>query len=474
MAEEFPFEISPMYEGERVRKGDMYVELGGSTKDGFELVQVVDDPNEVEDGKVTIIGPDILDMKEGEAYPYGMIYKVAGEKLEKDLEAVLERRHHEFQPYMQGYMHLNQRYDIWVRISKDMIKNGLKSFEQIAKATMMLYKNELPFIEKMEAIYITDEEKVKEELAKAMEIYRARDERARAMHDEDADVFYGCTLCQAFAPTSVCVVTPDRTSLCGAMTWFDCRAAAKVDPEGPNFPIEKGECLDELKGEYTGVNEKAVELSGGEYDRIMLYTFMEYPHTSCGCFEVIGFYMPEVQAIGWVDRNFPAATPNGLPFSSMAGQAGGGKQTLGFLGIGVQYFFSPKFLQGEGGWTTTAWMPKALKDRVLEAIPEDMRDKIATEEDVTDITQLMEFMKKVNHPMVAKWAAEEEEEVEEAAEAAAPEAAAMPQMPMMQPGMMPQMQLPAFAPSGGAAGGIKLVLKNANIKVEKIILKKKE
>ena len=68
----------------------------------------------------------------------------------------------------------------------------------------------------------------------------------------------------------------------------------------------------------------------------------------------------------------------------------------------------------------------------------------------------------------------EEEEVEEAAEAAAPEAAAIPQMPMMQPGMMPQMQLPAFAPSGGAAGGIKLVLKNANIKVEKIILKKKE
>jgi acetyl-CoA decarbonylase/synthase complex subunit beta len=99
-----------------------------------------------------------------------------------------------------------------------------------------------------------------------------------------------------------------------------------------------------------------------------------------------------------------------------------------------------------------------------------MRDKIATDEDVTDVTQLAEFMKKVNHPMVAKWAAEEEVE-EEVAEAAAPEAAAIP---MMQPGMMPQMQLPAFAPPGGAAGGIKLVLKNANINVEKIILKKKE
>ena len=65
------------------------------------------------------------------------------------------------------------------------------------------------------------------------------------IHDEDVDLFYGCSLCQSFAPTSVCVITPDRIALCGAINWFDGRAAAKVDPEGPQFAIEKGECLDE-------------------------------------------------------------------------------------------------------------------------------------------------------------------------------------------------------------------------------------
>jgi len=36
--EEFPFDVSPMYEGERIRKGDMFVELGGPKQPGFEIV----------------------------------------------------------------------------------------------------------------------------------------------------------------------------------------------------------------------------------------------------------------------------------------------------------------------------------------------------------------------------------------------------------------------------------------------------
>jgi len=277
---EFPFEISPMFEGERIRKDDLYIELAGPKAHGFELVRAVS-MDEIEDEKFTLIGKDISEMEEGSRSDYAMIYKIAGELVESDLEAIVERRNHDFQNYIQGYMHLNQRYDIWVRISKDAIKKGLNSFEQIAKATMMLFKNELPFIEKIEAVYITDSEEVQKQLNETMTIYEARDQRTRDLHDEDVDVFYGCTLCQSFAPTNVCVISPDRVSLCGAINWFDGRAAAKVDPEGPQFAIEKGECIDKIGGEYTGVNEKAVKLSGGEYDRIKLHSFFEYPHTSC-------------------------------------------------------------------------------------------------------------------------------------------------------------------------------------------------
>ena len=468
MADEFPFEISPMFEGERVRKDDMYVELAGPKSKGFELVNAVG-IDEIEDGKFTLIGPDVSEMEEGGRYPLAMIYRIAGELVEPDLEAIVERRNHDFQNYIQGVMHLNQRYDVWLRINKDSIAKGLNSFEHIAKATMMLFRNELPFIEKIEATYITDIEKVEEELAKAMERYASRDERTRNLHDEDVDTFYGCSLCQSFAPTSVCVITPDRIALCGAINWFDGRAAAKVDPEGPQFPIEKGELLDEIGGEYSGVNEVAQKLSGGEYNRIKIHSFFEFPHTSCGCFEVVGFYMPEVDGIGWVDRDYTGMAPNGLAFSTMAGQTGGGKQVIGFLGVGVNYFRSPKFIQADGGWNRVVWMPKILKDKVLADIPADIVDKVATEEDAQDLDTLKEFLKEKDHPVVKNWGADEDEEVDEDEESTGT-STAMPAFGMPDPAML--LNIPPM--TGGGSGGIKITLKNAKVSIDKVILSSKK
>ncbi|TGC07479.1 CO dehydrogenase/CO-methylating acetyl-CoA synthase complex subunit beta [Methanolobus halotolerans] len=468
MADEFPFEISPMFEGERIRKDGMYAELAGPKSKGFELVRAAD-MDEVEDGKFTLIGPDISDMEEGSRHPLAMIYKIAGELVEADLESIVERRNHEFQNYIQGFMHLNQRDDVWMRVSKDAVAKGMTSFEAVAKAIMMLFKNELPFIEKVEAIYITDMDEIEKEIENAKAVYKSRDERTRDLHDEDVDTFYGCTLCASFAPTNVCVVTPDRISLCGAINWFDGRAAAKVDPEGPQFAIPKGDVIDAESGEYTGVNEAAKRLSSGEYDRIKLHSFFEYPHTSCGCFEVVGFYIPEVDGIGWVDRDFAGTAPNGLQFSTMAGQTGGGKQVVGFLGVGVNYFRSPKFIQSDGGWDRVVWMPKMLKDKIADSMPEDIREKIATEEDASDVDSLRNFLKGKNHPIIEKWEEEEAEE-EEAPEAAAPqEGYATPQM-QMPANFMPPM--PAMG--GGGSGGVKIILKNAKVSIDKVIIKKQD
>lgn len=399
MAEEIELDMSPMYEGERIRKGDIWVEMGGPKAKAFEL-SVAGTMDEVQDGKVTVVGPDITEIPEGSTIPFGMIFKVAGELIEKDLESIIERRNHALLSYVHGLMHLNQRDAIWMRAGLDLKKAGVTSFEQIFKNVMNLYKAEMPFIEKMEVTILTDPAAVQKGLDQAHAAYQARDERAKGLHDEEVDVFYGCTLCQAFAPTSACCVTPDRPSLCGAITWFDGRAAAKVDPEGPQFPIPKTGVIDEIAGEYESVNDMAASRSGGEYSRMALYTFFDAPHTSCGCFETIGFYMPEVDGIGIVDRDFKNPTPNGLPFSTMAGQAGGGKQVVGFLGMGILYYFSPKFLQADGGWRRIVWMPKQLKDRVKDGIDPEMFAKIATEDDAPDLAALKKFLLKVDHPVV--------------------------------------------------------------------------
>ncbi len=479
--EGFPFDLNPMYEGERVRKGNMYAELGGHDKPGFELVLFEPDSEKVKDGEVTLIGPDIGEMEEGSNYAYAMIYTVCGEQIEKDLEAVIERRNHEYQSYIQGYMHLNQRSEVWVRISKDAVKKGLKSLKQIGQATIKLFKAELPFIEKMEATFITDEAEVEKRLDEANKIYETRDMRTRGLHDEDVDEFYQCTLCQSFAPTNVCVVAPDRIALCGAMSWFDSRAAARVDPEGPNAPIPKGECIDAVGGEYSGVNEAAVRLSGGEYDSIKLHSFLEKPHTSCGCFEVAGFYIPELDGIGWVHRGSKVAdTPIGLPFSTIAGSVGGGKQVKGFLGIGIQYFYSSKFIQADGGWRRVVWMASDLKERVADAIPDDMKDKIATEKDVKDIESLREFLMKVDHPVVNGVVREVDgvqvtEGLAVTAEAAAvPTVAEKPAVPI-KAGVPMGVEVPVTSMlTAGGGSPLVITLKDADIRIGKIIVKRKE
>ena len=75
-------------------------------------------------------------------------------------------------------------------------------------------------------------------------IYAERDARMNALTDASVDEFYTCLLCQSFAPSHVCVVTPERLGLCGAVSWLDAKATKELDPLGPNQPIVKGEALE--------------------------------------------------------------------------------------------------------------------------------------------------------------------------------------------------------------------------------------
>ena len=462
MFEDIPVDVSPMYEGERIRSANMFVELAGPKSVGAELIQVADD---IEDGKVEVVGPELSDMKEGETYPFGIFVQIQGEKLEKELEGVIERRLHELCNYIKGFMHLNQRDQIWCRVSKESVEAGF-NFEHLGKAILTLLKEEFPIIEKISISILTEESDVESFLETARAQYETRDARARELSDEDVDVFYGCTMCQSFAPSHVCIVTPDRTALCGAINWFDCRAAAKMDPEGPIFEVEKGEVLDDIKGEYSNVNAVVSEKSQGMTERVYLHSVFEYPHTSCGCFEAVAFYIPELDGIGIVDRDFRGETPLGIPFSAMAGQCSGGKQVEGFTGLSMEYMRSPKFLQADGSYERIIWLPKEIKESLSEFIPEELFDKISTEEDASSIKEIRRFLRESEHPIMerlkaSKAAAKEFEIAEETHEDADAS-----ETPIAQVAYVPEISMPT-------SGGVKIILKNAKIYAEKIIIKRK-
>ena len=457
MFKDIPVDVGVIYEGERIRRNDMQVELGGpSMKEKFELAKVKP-LEEIEDGKITIIGPDIKDLKEGGAYPLGILVEAAGANIDQGLEGVIERRIHGYMNFIEGFMHLNQRYDIWLRLGKKSFQKGLNSFEYIGKVLVRLFKSELPIIEKVQITFITDPAKVSELYPEAMEAYETRDAKARGLKDEDVDKFYGCVLCQSFAPSHVCVITPQRYSNCGAISWFDGRASAQIDPKGPVFAIERGELVNSEKGEFTGVNETVKKRTLGEVNKVWLYTAFDHPHTSCGCFEAVAFYIPEVDGFGVVNRSFKGVTVNGLPFSTLADSTAGGRQVDGFHGMSIEYMRSTKFLAADGGWNRIVWLPKEIKERVKEFIPKDVVDKIATEENAQNIDALKAFLKEKGHPVVGRWT-QEAAPVEEIPVEAKMEEGTM--MPVMTASTLPIM-----------AGGFKIILKDAKIYANKVIIK---
>ena len=449
MFEDIPVDVGLVHVGERIRKNDMYVELGGpSIEEKFELVRVKK-PEEVRDGAITVIGPDLPEMEEGKKYPLGILIEIAGPELEEDIEGVIERRIHEYSNYIEGFMHLNQRYDIWVRVSKKAYAHGFTTLAYVGKVIFSLLKNELPLIEKMQVTFFTDKEKILARYTDAKAIYEARDARARGLTDDDVDVFYGCALCQSFAPSHVCVITPQRYANCGAISWFDGRAAARIDPKGPIFPIEKGECLDPVRGEYTGINESAKKRSLGTVHRVFLYSAFTCPHTSCGCFEGIAFYIPEVEGFGIVMRGYKDVTVNGLPFSTMADSTAGGRQVDGFHGISLEYMRSPRFLAADGGYARVVWMPSDLKEQMQEFIPAALFSAIATEKEVSTVSELRDFLSSHAHPVTERWKAEEDVPVNGTNAA----------VQVFSGGDFPIM-----------AGGFKIIFKNARITADRVVI----
>jgi acetyl-CoA synthase len=383
----------------------MRVEFGGKHSRAFEYL-LMQELDEVEDGKIEVMGPDFEAVEEKGHLDLGIIIKVAGRKMEKDFEPVLERQVHYFINGASGVQHIGQRDIAWIRISNGAAEKGfnLNHFGDILHARF--HEDFGSIVDKVEVTIITDPKLHKEWLDQARLAYEERNERIGSMTDESVEEFFSCTLCQSFAPDHVCIVSPERLGLCGAYNWLDCKASYQINPTGPNQPIRKQAELDHDKGYYEGVNEFTVGASHGQVQEVSMYSIMENPMTACGCFECIAMLIPEANGIMIVSREDTSMTPAGMTFSTLAGMAGGGLQTPGVMGHGKFYILSPKFISADGGFKRVVWMSSILKDQMaeqLEAVAEregdpDLINKIADETICTDVEGLVAHLTEVGHP----------------------------------------------------------------------------
>ncbi len=363
-----PVPYAAAFEGERVRKEQLHAEFGAKASLAFEFLSAKNE-NEVEDGKIEIVGPDVDNLPAGsKSLPLAIIVDVYGRKMQKDFEPILERQIHRFVNYAMGLMHVGQRDMNWIRISKDAFAKGfrLKHIGVILHA--MLHQEYSAIVDKIQVTLYTKQEDVERLLAPAKKVFDERDERISGMTDESVDTYYSCLLCQSFAPNHVCIVTPERLGLCGAYSWLDAKASFEITPTGPNQPIAKGKTLDTRLGQWENVNEFVKQKSNKSIDKVSMYSLMDYPQSSCGCFECILAIIPEVNGVMIVHRDFSGLTPSGMSFTTLAGSVGGGVQTPGFLGVGKLYVISKKFISAEGGLKRLVWMPKELKELLGEKL----------------------------------------------------------------------------------------------------------
>jgi len=403
-----PVPVSPAFEGERIRKEDMQSEFGGQRTPAFEWLRMRE-LDEVEDGLVRVEGPDIDTVEPGGKLPLGILVEVAGRKMQTDFEPVLERQVHTFINEAQGIWHMGQRDINWVRVSNGAFKAGFR-LEHIGKLLHAKYHDEYSnILDKVQVALYTTEAQVLALRRQAQAVYADRDARLAGMTDEDAEIFYSCLLCQSFAPSHVCVVSPERPGLCGAYSWLDCRAAHEITPSGPNQPIPKGTCVEPKVGQWDRVNAFVVSSSGGKIERMSQYSMIVDPMTSCGCFECIAAILPMTGGIMIVNREFPEMTPSGMKFSTLAGTVGGGQQTPGFIGHSKHYIGSKKFIAAEGGIRRIVWMPTTLKQELRDVLikraeelgigGEEFLAKIADETTATTEEQVLEFITNAGHPV---------------------------------------------------------------------------
>jgi acetyl-CoA synthase len=169
------------------------------------------------------------------------------------------------------------------------------------------------------------------------------------------------------------------------------------------------EVIDPLLGQWKGVNDFVFKASRQKLEKYNAYSIMVDPMTSCGCFECIAAVLPMCNGIMTVNRDFTGMTPCGMKFTTLAGSVGGGSVTPGFVGHSKHYIGSKKFIMAEGGIKRLVWMPKMIKEEIMDRLKKrsaeigipNFPEMIADETIGTTEDEILPFLTEKGHPALS-------------------------------------------------------------------------
>jgi acetyl-CoA synthase len=396
---ELPVAYSTDFSGQTVHDDSC-----GACFTGVELVVTGED---VVDGRITLIGPDLEVATKGNQ-PYAMLIEVSGREMQSDFEPVLERQIETIFNDIDGIMHRGQRQMVTLRIAQKSIDKGL-SLRHLGEVLHARLHNEFGnILSRVQISITTDPAQIQAIQERAQAIYEKRDKRLGSLVDEEVDTFYTCNLCQTIAAGHLCIISPEHPGACGAVDWMDARAAVSIQPVGSNKAVKKEGLLDAQIGQWESVNQIVRQESGGEITAYSLYSLIQDPGSACGDFECITAMLPLSNGVMVIEHTYKGMTPSGMDWAMLYEMVGAGVPTPGFLGHSKRALGTQKFISAEGGWRRIVWMNHALREElrsVLEALATEAGvpgfvDMIATELDAVSEEEILLYLESVGHPVL--------------------------------------------------------------------------
>ena len=139
-----------------VLKSDTALELGNPQDESVSFLVWTDDPALVNDGKISLLGPDIRDAKT-DRLPFGRVILIGGEGFNETncYERFREMDLRRYDVSLQGYMMraVSQYMREWSRISREAVNNGF-SFS-VPGSSLIQKLKELDYVDSVEMLFVT-------------------------------------------------------------------------------------------------------------------------------------------------------------------------------------------------------------------------------------------------------------------------------------------------------------------------------
>ena len=403
-----PVAFGPAFEGERIRKEDTFIEFGGQRTPAFEWANMRE-MDEIEDNKVIIVGKDAeARYEKGGQMPLGILIEVAGRKMQKDFESVIERKIHGNLNEAQGVWHMGQRDINWVRISKNAKNDGF-TLRHIGDLLNAADAPHLPLDRGQGAGDALRRRGRREAEARggARRLQGAR--QAPRQHDRRGRRHLLLLPALPVLRAGPCLRHHARAARPLRRLQLARRQGGLRDRPDRRQPADREgrRCMDARYGRYEGVDEYLKKVSGRRGREPEPLHDHGKPDDLLRLLRVHHRDRPRGERRHDRQPRLHRHDPDGHEVLDAGRHGRRRRADPGLHGRRRElHLTSKKFLFGDGGLKRIVWMPKDLKERIAEEFKKraeeagvpDLLDKIADETICEDSEKLVEYLTAVGHP----------------------------------------------------------------------------